>query len=253
AVVQLDVLPLTPNGKIDRKALPEPNYEREGSTYVAPRNDLEKKMVDIWEDILGVTPIGVHDNFFELGGDSIKSIQISARLAKDDLKLDVKDIFMYPTIEQLEGCIEMTVVQGEQGLVVGDLTLTPIQRWFFDNEFTDSHHWNQSMMIHSKKGFEERLVKDVFTELIKHHDALRAVYPIQNQQVRPYHKGLDDDLFTYKVYDLTNVEDVQAEINQLANKLQKNINLAEGPLVKVGLFKTNTGDHLLIIIHHLVV
>uniref|UniRef100_UPI001CFEC24D non-ribosomal peptide synthetase n=1 Tax=Priestia aryabhattai TaxID=412384 RepID=UPI001CFEC24D len=102
AVVQLDVLPLTPNGKIDRKALPEPNYEREGSTYVAPRNDLEKKMVDIWEDILGVTPVGVHDNFFELGGHSLKATVLIGRLNKEfDIEVPLREIFRQQTLEEM--------------------------------------------------------------------------------------------------------------------------------------------------------
>jgi len=67
--VQLEKIPLTPNGKIDRKALP--GVDREDiiqNEYVEPRNDIERKLVHIWENVLGVNPIGVKDNFFQIGG-----------------------------------------------------------------------------------------------------------------------------------------------------------------------------------------
>ncbi|MBD1944543.1 amino acid adenylation domain-containing protein, partial [Coleofasciculus sp. FACHB-712] len=68
AFVILDALPLTPNGKIDRRALPAPNLIEQESveSFVAPKNDLELRLVKIWEKVLGVQPIGIRDNFFEL-------------------------------------------------------------------------------------------------------------------------------------------------------------------------------------------
>jgi hypothetical protein len=74
AFVMLDALPLTPNGKVDRKALPDPDSiplfsgRKLQSHYVAPRDELEQTMVDIWQDLLGIKQVGIHDNFFELGG-----------------------------------------------------------------------------------------------------------------------------------------------------------------------------------------
>src|SRR5271166_2825208 len=68
--VSLDALPLMPNGKINRGALPEPERTRAapGRAFVAPRNALELQLSNLWEEVLGIQPIGVTDNFFELGG-----------------------------------------------------------------------------------------------------------------------------------------------------------------------------------------
>ena len=72
--IQLDKLPLNQNGKIDRTALPEPEGKiNTGTAYVAPRNKLEEKLVEIWKELLGVETIGVYDNFFELGRTLTKS------------------------------------------------------------------------------------------------------------------------------------------------------------------------------------
>src|SRR5262249_8573926 len=78
AFVTLDRLPVSRNGKLDRRALPAPNPTSTGQ--VAPRNDTEATVANIWTDILGIERAGIHDNFFELGGDSILSIQVASRL-----------------------------------------------------------------------------------------------------------------------------------------------------------------------------
>lgn len=82
ACLFLDTIPLTPNGKIDRKALPAPSRVREENTntYVAPRNDLERKLVSIWEEILSVSPVGVQDDFFDVGGHSLLAVRLVAKI-----------------------------------------------------------------------------------------------------------------------------------------------------------------------------
>ena len=104
AFVPLEVLPLTRNGKLDRRALPAP--EQSGTTfqetYIAPRDTLEFQLTRIWEELLGVRPIGVSVNFFDLGGHSLLAVslmaQIQRRFARD---LPLSALFQGPTIEQL--------------------------------------------------------------------------------------------------------------------------------------------------------
>ncbi|MEM8531146.1 MAG: amino acid adenylation domain-containing protein [Chloroflexota bacterium] len=81
AFVTLETLPQTRNGKLDRKALPEPTPET-SKTTVAPRNDLERQLVNIWEELLEYTPIGITDNFFDLGGHSILAVRLMFRIQK---------------------------------------------------------------------------------------------------------------------------------------------------------------------------
>ncbi|WP_438040318.1 amino acid adenylation domain-containing protein [Sorangium sp. So ce128] len=99
-IVPLPALPLTPNGKIDRAALPEP--ERAGAPeaggFVAPRNEVEATLAQIWADILRVERVGIHDNFFALGGDSIRSLQVIARANQRGIKLSPKHLFDHPTV-----------------------------------------------------------------------------------------------------------------------------------------------------------
>jgi aryl carrier-like protein len=128
--VELDQIPLTSNGKIDRKALPKPKLES-SEDYVAPRNEIEEKLVHICSTILGVDRMSINDNFFNLGGDSIKTIQIQARMNKAGYKLSVKDIFNTPVISELSSKVKLKESVIDQGVVTGKVTLTPIQKSFF--------------------------------------------------------------------------------------------------------------------------
>jgi len=105
----LERLPLTPNGKLDRKALPDPQAEPQRQGYTAPRSELERALVKIWQDVLKVERIGVTDHFFELGGDSILSLQVVARsrsLKAQGLNLKLRDLMQKPTIAQLVDGVE---------------------------------------------------------------------------------------------------------------------------------------------------
>ena len=104
----LDEFPYTPNGKIDKNALPIPNgiLQNEKVGYIAPKTDLEVKLVSIWEEILNTKPIGVKDNFFELGGDSILAMNLNIKLLNITDKIKYSDIFAYPTIAELSEKIQ---------------------------------------------------------------------------------------------------------------------------------------------------
>lgn len=102
--VPLDALPLTPSGKIDRGALPEPGHSRSESLheFVAPRSALEVQLVSLWEEVLGVRPIGVTDNFFELGGHSLAAVRLFALIEKKlGKKVPLATVFQGATVEHL--------------------------------------------------------------------------------------------------------------------------------------------------------
>jgi amino acid adenylation domain-containing protein len=109
AFVQMVKFPLTPNGKVDRKELPAPavtDFEGQGE-YVAPRNDTERKLVALWEEILGMRPISVTANFFDLGGRSILAARLFTRILRSFGKeLPLSTLFHSPTVEQLAKDLE---------------------------------------------------------------------------------------------------------------------------------------------------
>jgi acyl carrier protein len=107
----LEALPLTPNGKLDRKALPEPDQYRNDLTteFIAPRSLLEKKLGEIWAEVLRHDRIGIHDNFFELGGHSLLATQVIVRIGEQlSVGLSLSSLFELPTIAELAKLIEKT-------------------------------------------------------------------------------------------------------------------------------------------------
>jgi thioesterase domain-containing protein/acyl carrier protein len=112
AFVVLDALPLTPNGKVDRRALPAPNQAESDlqDAFLAPRDTLELQLAHIWEELLGVSPIGVTNNFFDLGGHSLLAARLIAQIDKQfGQNLPLATLFQGATIERLAGVLRQQI------------------------------------------------------------------------------------------------------------------------------------------------
>ncbi|MGB8194022.1 MAG: amino acid adenylation domain-containing protein [Chitinophagaceae bacterium] len=111
-IMQLEQLPFTINGKIDKKNLPHPTASGSANktSYVAPRNETEEKLVHIWSEVLETEPgkIGVHDNFFDLGGHSLKATRVASQVHKTfGININLNEIFSNPTIEAIANIIRV--------------------------------------------------------------------------------------------------------------------------------------------------
>ena len=109
-IIELQELPLNANGKIDYsviRSIKEP--ESIEDDYVAPRNQVEEDLCEIWSNFFGRANIGVTDNYYDLGGDSLTAIKLLAEInSRENVKLSFKDIMTNPTIESLAHRIEKT-------------------------------------------------------------------------------------------------------------------------------------------------
>ncbi len=109
AMVELDSFPLLPNGKVDlnklRKAKRTESKSASQKVFKSPSNEIETKLVEIWQNVLGIDAISVQDNFFDIGGDSILSIQIIANARKLGVNLTPNQLFENQTIEELSRLI----------------------------------------------------------------------------------------------------------------------------------------------------
>ncbi len=104
AFVVLDEMPLTANKKVDRRALPAPESVRQGEEgeVAAPRDAVELQLTHVWEDVLGVRPVGVQDNFFDLGGHSLLAVSLMARIKREfGVKLPLAILYQGATVESL--------------------------------------------------------------------------------------------------------------------------------------------------------
>jgi amino acid adenylation domain-containing protein/non-ribosomal peptide synthase protein (TIGR01720 family) len=256
----LEALPLTANGKVDLQALPSPEQFRSQTARerVAPRTAAEQSLATIWSEILGVEQVGVHDNFFELGGDSILAIQVIARANQEGLRLNPKQLFEHQTIAALAGVAGTAPeVRAEQGPLQGEVPLTPIQHWFFEQGFADPHHWNQSLLFELAREVPAHVIERAATALLTHHDALRMRFRrtaagwrqsiADPRQASPVHLRVDLSALPAAV-GLTAATAVAAEA-------QGSLDLEQGPLFRIVSLATGQDRpaRILIAIHHLVV
>lgn len=258
-VMFLEVLPLTPNGKVDRGALPAPELQatESGVEYVAPRNEAEKTLVAIWEDVLNVQQVGIHDNFFDLGGHSIISMQIVSRANQAGLSLGVRHLMDAPTIAQLATLTEESrAVVAEQTPVEGPVPLTPIQREFLERELPDAHHWNQAFLLHAPPACRPEIVEKSLQHLLAHHDALRLRFNQRGSewsQVNARSEGAS--VFVHLDLSERSAHQQDAAMTEEMERAQRSLDLSAGPLLRAVLFDlgSDRGSRLLIVIHHLAV
>ncbi|ACL76665.1 non-ribosomal peptide synthetase [Ruminiclostridium cellulolyticum] len=248
--VFLEMMPLSPNGKIDRKSLPAPVVSTDRA-YEAPRNGTEKLLADIWKKILSLDRIGINDNFFEIGGDSLKAMETIIHLKKQGMQLEIKDLFEGQTIRNLGKCIRNSVNRDKEVPVTGEIGLLPTQKGFFRKTRTEITHWNISVMLYRKDRFDENIIKKAFTRIVEQHDALRINFRIDGEKITQFNRGIDGELFEISIFDCIADKDDTTNMDDVAYALHRSMNLTEGPLVKLALFRRFDGDHLLLVIHHL--
>jgi amino acid adenylation domain-containing protein/non-ribosomal peptide synthase protein (TIGR01720 family) len=259
AFVLLPQLPLLPSGKVDRRALPAPDWADSASAagLSAPRSPVEVQLAQIWAQVLGVAQVGVHDNFFECGGDSISSIQVVTRAREAGIRLTPKQLFEYQTIAELALVADSgPLIQAEQGLIVGDAPLTPIQVRFFEQNFAEPQHWNLPLLVEMDGELSAAQLAELVRALLWQHDALRARFV---RDERGWRQTFDAPAAQppCAVIDLAGLPEAAqaAAITRAASELQTQLDITDGPLLRVALFTLGAGrpSRLLLAIHHLVV
>jgi short-subunit dehydrogenase/acyl carrier protein len=101
-LVQLLEMPLTTNGAIDKDKLIRQYIRQETSDYIAPRNEVEQKIAQIWQQVLNISLLSVEDNFFELGGNSLLAGQVISRLRDTfAIELSLQSLFASPSVATL--------------------------------------------------------------------------------------------------------------------------------------------------------
>jgi len=257
--VMLEALPLLPNGKVDRRALPAPEGARPEleAKFVAPRNPVEEQLARIWSKTLGVDRVGMNDNFFELGGDSILSIQIVAKANQAGLRLTPRQVFQHQTIADLSLVAGRgPAVQAEQGMVTGPVPLTPIQRWFFEQDYPEPHHCNMSVLLAMPRGLDEGRLALALEQILLHHDALRLRYTRRDDGWAQESADGREIVCRVDVVDLSGRPDTDRTgvLEATAARSQGSLRLTEGPLLRATLFRMGgASDRLLLVVHHLVV
>jgi amino acid adenylation domain-containing protein len=265
--VQLERIPLTPNNKIDRKVLPAPDITP-APGYSAPRDEIEKKLAQLWLEILSLpVSIGIDDNFFERGGHSLKAMTLVYRIHKQlKVKIPLADLFRTPTIRGLSGYIrensgqkQFFSLQAMEEKEYYALSSTQRRLYILQELDLDSIVYNLPVVLALEGEVDREKLEKTFIQLIKRHESLRtSFHMVENQPVQKVH---DEVEFKIEYYDMKEVkveeeqssllegtrglaplhEEPAARGSQPAASTIKNFirpfDLSQPPLVRVGLIK----------------
>jgi amino acid adenylation domain-containing protein len=188
AFVIMSELPLTGDGKVNLKALPAPGAAAApagaADEHVAPRDDMEKLISKIWEEVLGLERVGVHDNFFELGGHSFLAFRVTTRLREElSVEIAIMDIFRSPTIAELAVAVrdarattasQPPLERATQPMPETEATFT--QRFFYrmNRELPNRLAENQPASLRLTGPLDVAALQRALNEITRRHDVLRA-------------------------------------------------------------------------------
>ncbi|HWG91593.1 MAG TPA: amino acid adenylation domain-containing protein, partial [Candidatus Thermoplasmatota archaeon] len=265
AFVFLDALPLTRNGKVDRQALPMPvtASEERGATEAVPLQDeTERLLAGIWREVLRVAHVGAQDNFFALGGDSILSLQVVARARREGLPLSPKHLFQHQTVADLAAfarSLRQDAAPTPAAAAEGEVPLTPIQRWFFEEPLVERARFNQSTLLRIRGDVDTACLEAALRCVTMHHEAFRLRYHQTadgswRQEYAPA-GGFSLPFHEVPLSDLRDPGAWEQAMAAEAEEAQGSLDLERGPLARALLFRTpHPGEaRLLLVIHHLVV
>lgn len=251
-----ETIPLTSHGKIDRdfiiKTLSNTQEDETTMSLSHTKNEEEIVLLHIWTELFNLQKIDLEDNFFAIGGDSIKALLLVSKLHKYQYKVSIKDVYSNPTIRSL-ACVIIRDDKQQLGSVSRMIRLTPIQEMFFTYKHADENRWNQSLFLYSPVPLDRSRIESAWEALLIHHDVLRSRFKREGDAVVQVNLPPEFHQVIVEEYDFRQCALFDEKITCLCDKLESRLDLSEGPIIRCGLFKTQKGDHLLIVVHHLII
>lgn len=254
AFYDIPKVPINNNGKIDKNALLALNDKTtslaQGQNYRAPRTPAQSILCDMFADILAVEQVGINDNFFFLGGDSIKALQIAARLHRQNIELEIRNIFLHPTVEALALTLQEVAHTGPQKTdFSGTIPLTAVQHWFFEAYENPRLHFNQSVLLKFKGHVDVEAFTTALKAIVERHDALRLQFVKTELGYVPRYGEM---CFGLEVADCPDHVEVDEFLEEKTQALQSKIDLQTNT-GEAGIYRFADHDQVFIAIHHLVV
>lgn len=247
-MTQIDKIPLASNGKVKRSELPI--IEAVSSfEYVAPSSENEKVLCEAFEEVLGITKVGIKESFYDLGGDSIKAIKVVSKMRDIGYEIDIKEILAGISIYDMAKKVNINSGNNyEQGEVSGEIEKEINLMNFKESKAGDLSSLSHLINLPIKTG-DEQVVRGVYQTLLKHHDILRAYYHMGKLVIMPYKDIKDNGL---KVINLDEDVSMYDKITQINKEVQDTMDLEKGPLFKAVLYKAGRNNYLTVCAHKVI-
>jgi gramicidin S synthase 2/tyrocidine synthetase-3 len=263
--VLLDQIPLNPNGKIDysRLPLPEMGEAEQKEDFIPPRDELDKKLVEIWSLVLAIQKdkISMDSDFFQLGGNSLKAAALISRLHQElHVKVPLSQVFTTPHVFGLADYIKGAEEDGFTSLEPVEkkeyYVMTSAQKrlYLLQQVEPDSTAYNIPLIIDAEEipfqGEENGKLSEIFRQLIERHESLRTSFRLVNGE--PVQQVHDNVNFEVEYYEVTQ----RAEVEHIIKCFIRPFDLSQSPFFRVGLVKwrSKSGVPLVLItdMHHII-
>ncbi len=237
--------PLNAHGKLDVRALPEPGFEAlRSQSREPPRNDIERALARIWEDLLGLDDPGRQDDFFVAGGHSLLAARLIGRIRRDfGVELPLGSVFETPVLSDLARAIEAAL--GKSG---EEVPLTAVSRdaplplsfaqerlWFLDRLEPDSGFYNVPIVLRWIGPIRTEALCAALRALMERHEVLRARFmPLQEQARQVFCDRIDFDLPLVDLSGLDAAQKAREALRWIQTETQNPFNLHEGPVIRAG-------------------
>ncbi|WP_299676644.1 non-ribosomal peptide synthetase [uncultured Dokdonia sp.] len=264
SIVEVDTIPLTTNGKVDKNFLLELNTGNIPSraVYVAPKNDTEKQIIAIWEEILQIDKIGTQDDFFELGGHSLKATQLINQYHKIfDVKLGLKEIFSNTTVATHASLIDTSEISKHAPIArVEDKKDYPVsdgqRRLWVLSQFTNGTEvYNMPSSVSLKGTYNAECFSKAMNAAIDRHEILRTVFRVNDDgEVRQVVKTTEELNFSVEYVDYRSVfHKEELAKSYIRENAYVPFDLENGPLLRVSLLQLSDEDYMFYYnMHHII-
>ncbi|WP_026360199.1 non-ribosomal peptide synthetase [Amycolatopsis nigrescens] len=256
AFVVLDELPLLPNRKVDRRALPDP--EPGGQvTGTAPRTALQRRLCELFAEVLGLPEIGIDDDFFAVGGHSLLATRLIGLIrAELSAAVSLRDVFEAPTVRELA----MRAADGTPRLAPRPmarperLPLSPAQhRLWLADRLDGGATYNVPVAVELSGPFDRAALRAALGDVMARHEILRTVYPERDGV--PWQRVLPpgEDLLA-RCFDPELVVAGPASLETLLARLgrEHRFDLAAEPPLRARILRAGPEEHtLFLLLHHI--
>ncbi|WP_406353992.1 amino acid adenylation domain-containing protein [Streptomyces sp. NBC_00658] len=260
--VVLDALPLTANGKVDRAALRALGVRAERATgaYVAPEGPVERRIAELWGELLGRERIGAADDFFALGGHSLLLTRLLARIRREfhgDVTL--QDLFERPTVAGLAPLLSRqetpdggAVVARGDVTVPGPLSWTQERLWLEEQLRPGDAAYNMPVVLRLRGTLDDAALQSAVDTVVARHAVLRTVFEA-GPDGTPLQRAVDDARVLVRHADLSGAPDPEsAAVAAAMRGIKEPFDLTRGPLLRAELLRIGQQDQLLALtVHHI--
>ncbi|MDB2556329.1 condensation domain-containing protein, partial [Flavobacteriaceae bacterium] len=259
-LLQIDSIPLTPNGKLNREVLPNPRLDDViKKSYVAPKNEEEKQLVEIWEEVLGIQNIGIKDHFFELGGHSLMIAiiinEVSKRMGKT---IRFKVFHLHPTIEGISEALQpenFTKIPKVAEAASYPVTSSQNRLWLLSQLDGGTSAYKISGAVTIKGKLDVANFSKAYQQVVKRHDVLRSYFKVNNEgELRQSYIPYADFNREISQKDVSQAIEKEQEIRGIIeNELNFQYKLDTAPLIKNVLIRTEANEVIFFIsLHHII-